>query len=275
MLIIDVHHHYSDVQRYPAYAPDFPARLIQAMDRNGWAWTLLNGLGEKWHNRGNCEVFQAVARYPDRLAAIGYVDVDRDPPARVDELKQQGARGLKIIGTLLRYDHDTYLPFYERAAAHALPILFHTGFLGGDLAAMPRDESSDRYRPMTLDRIARLFPELPLIAAHLGTLTWYQEALAVMNHPNVYGDTSGGPGDAPATFYRLPLNDRIPWDKMLFGTDSLPDDGPIPFQNLSRLLDELAIPTETKQLIFGGNAARIFQLPVETAVPRAAKQEQE
>lgn len=257
-MIVDVHHHYALESHYPGYA-DFPADLIAAMDRHGWQWTCLNGLGPRYHNRGHADVLRAVARYPERLVGMGYLDPDTDKPGLVDEFRGQGLRGLKVIGTRRRYDDDAYLPFYERAAACRLPILFHTGFLGGE-ARVPCDESSDRYRPITLDRIARLFPELPLIAAHLGTMTWFQEAVAVMCNPNVYGDTSGGPADTPAAFFRLPLNDRLNWDKMLFGSDSLPNDGHIPFSNLTKLMAELELPEATRRRVLGGNAAQLFGL---------------
>jgi predicted TIM-barrel fold metal-dependent hydrolase len=257
VVVIDVHQHYADSSHYTDYA-DYPARLVDAMDRNGWDRVCLNGLGPAFHQRGNREVAAAAARLPDRIVGVGHLDPDRDKPGCVDDLKSMGMRGLKVIATLKRYDDDAYLPFYERAAALGMPILFHTGFLGGDAAAGPRDVSSDRYRPITLDRIARLFPGLPLIAAHLGTMTWYHEALAVMSHPNVYGDTSGGPGNMAAEFYRLPLNNAIDWSKMLFGSDSLPNDGHIPFGNLRRLMGELGLDDVTQQGVLGGTAARLY-----------------
>jgi predicted TIM-barrel fold metal-dependent hydrolase len=258
-MIVDVHHHYADGAHYPDYR-DFPAQLIEAMDARGWAWTCLNGLGPAYRNKGNRDVAEAVGRFPDRILGVGYADLDRETPGAVDDLKRMGMRGLKVIGTLRRYDDDDYLPFYERAAAHGLPILFHTGFLGGNPLSRRQDVSSDRYRPMTLDRIARLFPELTLIAAHLGTMTWFHEAVAVMNHPNVYGDTSGGPSSTPPDFYRVPLNDRLNWDRMLFGTDSLPYDGHIPFGELTGLMNALKLPAETQRGVLGETAARLFGL---------------
>lgn len=258
-MIVDVHHHYVDGSYYTEYT-DFPAQLIEAMDRRGWDWTCLSGVGPRYHGCGNSEVARAVERFPDRIIGMGHLDPDRGRPGDVDELKRMGMRGLKVIGTLRRYDDDAYLPFYERAARERMPILFHTGFLGGSLAAGPRDESSDHYRPIMLDRIARLFPELPLIAAHMGTMVWFQEALAVMTHPNVYGDTSGGPGSMCADFYRMPLNDQINWDKALFGSDSLPNDAQIPFDSLNQLMAELGLSQGTRRGILGETAAKIFGL---------------
>ncbi|MHC4887281.1 MAG: amidohydrolase family protein [Planctomycetota bacterium] len=253
----DVHQHYADGTTYAGY-DDFPAELIAAMDSNGCDWTALNALGPKMHNGTDDDVLAAVERYPDRILGLGFLDPDRMAPDEVDEFKRKGMRGLKVIGTLRPYDCDDYLPHYERAAALGLPILFHTGFLGGDPSEEVQDVASDRYRPMTLDRIARLFPDLPLIAAHMGTVIWFQEAIAVMSHPNVYGDTSGGPSDMPAAFLQTYPNDRLQWEKVVFGSDSLPRDAHIPFNNLKALMGELGLEESVQAGVLGGTAARIF-----------------
>jgi predicted TIM-barrel fold metal-dependent hydrolase len=259
-MIVDVHHHYADPAHYTQYK-DFPAQLVEAMDRYGWDWVCLNGVGIRYHNKENRDVAEAVARFPNRLVGIGYLDVDRKKPGYVDELRSMGMRGLKIIGTHLRYDDDLYLPLYERAAVARLPILFHTGFLGGETQPGPRDECSDNYRPIMLDRIARLFPDLVMIAAHMGTLLWFQEGIEVTcRHPNVYGDFSGGVGSEDPDFYRMPIHRRINWNKVLFGSDSLPNDAHIPFNAVMRLMADLKVDPGTQRNVLGETAARIFGL---------------
>ena len=114
-MIVDVHQHYVDGSRYPGYE-DYLARLIEAMDGNGCDRACLSGLGPRYWGAGNEEVARAVEQHPNRIVGMGHLDVDRQPPGQVDELKRMGMRGLKIIGTLKRYDDDAYLPFYERAA---------------------------------------------------------------------------------------------------------------------------------------------------------------
>jgi len=268
-MIVDIHHHYVDPAHFTEYK-DFPAELVAAMDRYGWDYVCLNGIGQAYH-KDNKDVARAVERFPNRLVGIGYLNVDLKKPGYVDELKRMGMRGLKVISTLKRYDDDAYLRFYERAARNNLPILFHTGFLGGEREERRRDESSDRYRPIMLDRIARLFPDLPLIGAHMGTIYWYHEALAVMCHANVYGDTSGGPSEMEPQFYRMPLNNRINWNKVMFGSDSLPNDGHIPFNNVKRLMRRLKLAAATQRRVLGETAARIFGLkPRNATTPKQA-----
>jgi len=50
------------------------------------------------------------------------------------------------------------------------------------------------------------------------------------------------------------------WDKVVFGTDSLPNDGHIPYGDLIRLMAALDLPGDAQRGILGGTAARIFGL---------------
>ena len=112
-MIIDVHHHYADGAYYREYT-DFPAQLVDAMDRNGWDWVCLNGLGARYHNLGNAAVVTAMSRFPNRIIGVGHLDVDRDGPEQVDALRDMGMRGLKIIGTLKRHAGGLLPPAAER-----------------------------------------------------------------------------------------------------------------------------------------------------------------
>ena len=260
-MIIDVHNHYSDGDYYTEYT-DYPAQLIRAMDRNGWDKVCVNGLGKRWLNLSNSDTAKAIKQFPSRLIGMGFLEMDSVLPDQVERLRDMGMRGLKILGTLKRYDDDAYLPFYERAQAEAMPILFHTGILSGEAlkgAAVPKDISSDRYRPITLDRIARLFPDLNIIAAHMGTELWFNEAVLMMNtHRNVYGDTSGGPWGKPAAYYRNPYHQPLNWNKVVFGSDCLPNDGHIPFNQLKVLMNDLNLSPEIQAGVLGGHAAEMF-----------------
>ena len=90
-------------------------------------------------------------------------------PSIVDELGDMGFRGLKTIRPLENYDSKSYYPFYERAEARNMPILFHTGqlFRAPGSGSRAEDVSTARMMPWMLDPIARAFPKLTLIGAHL------------------------------------------------------------------------------------------------------------
>ena len=81
--------------------------------------------------------------------------------------------------------HSHALRIYGQAARLGLPILFHQGlyFCAGS--------KMEYARPALLDDIAREFPELKIIVAHLG-YPWVDETVVLISkHPNVYADISG------------------------------------------------------------------------------------
>ena len=49
--------------------------------------------------------------------------------------------------------------------------------------------SANYMRPMNLDRIARAFPEMPIVGAHVGSESWYEEATSMFEWlKNIYFD---------------------------------------------------------------------------------------
>jgi predicted TIM-barrel fold metal-dependent hydrolase len=127
-------------------------------------------------------------------------------------------------------------------------------------------------RPAYLDRIARHFPQLPLIGAHFGN-PWYEEAAELARmHPNVYFDLTGSTlkKKRPQFFKELlwwaedelygKMGDKTPWEKILFGTDvSIELMGDV-MNDYRILMDGLGLIEEQRQLIWGGTAAKLFGL---------------
>ena len=136
-------------------------------------------------------VAEAQRRHPD--FAIGFGTVSRGvsaTPETIRRIVDRGLGGVKIIGIGRPYDDPGLFDMYEAIAEQGLPILFHTGYL-----ALPREPVHDSFlfmRPGRLDTLARRFPSLVMIGAHLGQ-AWCEEACSVMGyHANVYFEMSGG-----------------------------------------------------------------------------------
>jgi hypothetical protein len=186
-MIIDMHLHLFG-PGHPHYRDSGLEILCEECAKAGVDRVCISSCGRQYKQPGNEAVREAFTKYPDFLIGFAYVRLGIDRPWVVDEIKAQGFGGIKVISPL-----DDYMRLYERAARHKLPILFHTGTVGSLGLDHEYDVSSDRMRPIKLDRIARTFPELPLIGAHLG-VPWIDEAASLMcGHPNVYFDMSGGP----------------------------------------------------------------------------------
>lgn len=265
-MVIDAHHH------VPARDPvGYVARLRQETQRLGIDRVVVCSAGPP-HWAGNDTIATLQADNPDLLIGLGYLQLGAVTVRDVDRVAEMGLKGLKFIWPLHDYDHDDFMPIYERAAALGLPCLFHLGIVARDPGQQFRDVSMARMRPVHLDRIARRLPVLPLIGAHFGN-PWYEEAAELARmHPNVFFDLTGSTlkKKAPAYFDELlwwarneqygRMGDNHPYEKLLFGTDvgiELIEDV---LTDYRRLLDHLEMPADFRARVMGGTAARIFGL---------------
>ena len=223
---------------------------------------------------GNADVAALIRKHPDRLVGFGKVNIDLDQlddASAVDRLKAMGFSGLKFIGPSWNYDDERFYPIYERAAKLKMPILFHTGFLASYGEQGRLRVSSDKMRAMLLDTIARAFPALKIIMAHLGNPEFETGLYLTEQFNNIYGEFSGGGGQKPreTTLRKLfrPLpganmadpgeNLALTWFKKLcFSTDNPEPPRWVPVAQ--RLLDELQIPAETRELYWWKNAASLI-----------------
>jgi len=199
----------------------------------------------------NDEVAAFVAAAPDRLVGVGSVDISRPMPA-VREIRrcveELGFKAIRVIPWLweLPPTHAWFYPVYAACCELNVPFCTQIGHTGPLM-------SSEVGRPIYLDRVALDFPELVIVAGHIG-YPWTEEAIAVATkHENVHIDTSA------YTVRRYPQalveymrgNGRR---KVLFGTN-------YPMIMPARALEGLAslgLDPETSDLFLGGNASRVF-----------------
>ena len=197
------------------------------------------------------EVARFVAEYPDRLKVVGSVDLSQ-PMQAVAEIRRYvgelGFRGIRVLPCLrvLPPKDRLFYPVYAAYCELGVPFctqIGHTGSLMGPEVG----------RPIYLDRVVLDFPELVIVAGHIG-YPWTDKAVAVAtNHRNVHIDTSAW------TVRRYPPH-LVDWlrtngaRKVLFGSDH-------PMIALARALEgieELGLPQETWALFLGGNAQRVY-----------------
>ncbi len=264
-MVIDIHHHLSRDWR------EQMPRLRDKCAELGIDRVALCTVGPP--AAGNLQLYEALQENEDFMLALGYVRLGEEGPAAVDRLHAMGFHGLKVIRPTVDYDDDVCMPVYERAALLDMPILFHLGIVAASRTADPlRDVSIDRMRPAHLDRIARKFPTLSLIGAHLGN-PWYDEAgeLARM-HPNVYFDLTGSTmKKKPPQFlaellwwadnpqYGL-MGDKHPYEKIVFGTDVSIDLMEDVMNDYQAFFDHVSMSPEHQAMIMGDTAAQIFGL---------------
>src|SRR5262249_2772021 len=122
---------------------------------------------------------------------VGVADPSRSEPdhlRRVDAVLATGrVRALKgYLGYLHSGpEHPGYVPYYELAARHGIPFVFHTG-----------DTYSPRAKlrfanPLLVDDVAVDHPQTSFVLAHFGN-PWLREAAEVVyKNVNVWADLSG------------------------------------------------------------------------------------
>ncbi len=226
-------------------------------------------------------------RVPDFYIPFAYMNIGyEDCLAGVREAAAMGFKGLKFIYAAKPYDDDEYFPIYEAAAKAGMVCLFHTGIVVGNVGedGLHGVEfqgkwriSSNYMRPMHLDRIARAFPEMPIVGAHVGAESWYEEATSMLAwQTNIYFDMSIGqfhyvrknarPGEEKrvikSRIQELYDCGQLDLNRIIFGSDGVvgnPKADPSwPLGILDFELDALGATPEEKHAVAWGTAARIL-----------------
>jgi hypothetical protein len=178
--LIDAHNHYNGD---PAYLHKLLAKLEQV---DGLAFLLVDP-------KDLDGVKDSVKQHAGRLVGFGEIQLD-NPKAldQVDRFHAAGFRGLgELSGPKKNYDDPVYAPIFARAEKYGMFVLFHTGIVNRMSPEIPSDVSSDRMRAGTLDNIARRYPKITVIGAHLGNPDYSWAAEIARWNPNLYWDLSG------------------------------------------------------------------------------------
>ncbi len=252
-------------------------KLIASMEESGIDFTCICAvdntnnemLTPELAQTQNMIIAEIARKYPDRIMALAGVDPRR--PGAPDMLRQCfeefGMKGLKY-----HPDHG-YAPAGPESAKLLEIVQTNKGILlthTGPLAPPSRCKFAD---PMLLNDLAVNFPQLKVIAAHMGQINWRPWAALATHQPNLYGDLAMWDAFAFGHYelFCRELRDLIDYagiSKVLFGTD-----GPIfsiiePAQNWIQLIKDLPTKApagikfteEEVAAILGGNAASLLGL---------------
>lgn len=249
---------YPDVERYSADAKLFLGFLDETgIERAG----LINYVSPDIIGFPP-EVNDWIAGYcsedPSRLLAFGSVHPRHVPDAgaEVDRLARLGIRGLKVHPAHQAFAPNAYrdgfgplAAMYDRAQAHGMPVMIHTG------TSIFPGARNVYTQPMLADDVAVDFPDLVIILAHGGRPLWMNEAFfLVRRHRNMYMDISGIPPGRLMEYF--PRIEEIA-DKVLWGTD-WPGPGVPGICGNMEQFRALPISAAAQRKILYDNAARLF-----------------
>ena len=261
--VIDVHMHYN---RRANYFEDLD-RTYRALHARACVNSGLPDL----------PAIQAAAKKYSTVIPFGRIRLD-DPRA-LDDLKafhDAGVKGIKIHSPEKNYDDWSYFPIYERAQQYGFVLLMHTGISSRNDQTKATKASFARMRPSFLSSVARAFPKLQIVGAHLGN-PWYDEAAeAARWDTNLHFDLTG------STLFKLQSNplrfkeifwwsagsagrhslqtDVHAFEKIVFGTDEDPLNLADNIGRYKKMLDACGVPAASQAKIMGGTVARILGL---------------
>jgi predicted TIM-barrel fold metal-dependent hydrolase len=189
----------------------------------------------------------SVKAHPDRFIGFGSLHPDMENAAdAVAHMQDEGLRGVKLHPDmqLFAMDEPRALKMFESFAGK-LPLLVHAG--------------DKRYQFSNPHRIARAmdcFPEMKVIAAHMGGYSEWDEAEKMLaGRKNLYVDTS-------STMFELD-DARMLRAIHAFGADKVMFASDYPMWNPGeelKHLRNLGLSEEELQKIVSGTAKRLFRL---------------
>lgn len=263
--LIDAHLHYNG-------DPAFLKRLLAKLDEvDGLAFLLVDP-------KDLDGVKDSVKQHSNRLVGFGEIRLD-DPRVldQIDRFHAVGFRGLgELSGPKKNYDDPVYAHIFARAQKHGMLVLFHTGIVNRTTPDIPADISVDRMRATTLDNIARLYPKITLIGAHLGNPDYSWAAEIARWNPNIYWDLSGSTlikKQEDYTFFKSifwwsgitsphsPQGGPSAFEKVVFGSDVFGgelEEFDREVDRYHKMLDACGVPPEAQANIFAGTLWRIL-----------------
>ena len=204
------------------------------------------------------------------MRAIGIANPRRHDPEHLRRVEaviatRQVVALKAYLGYLHFYPNDPgYRPYYELAARHRLPFIFHTGDAYSPYAKL-------KYaHPLGVDEVAVDHPDVRFVLAHVGNPWMIDAAEVVYKNVNVWADLSGlivGDEESLTDPQSRPAIDdvlnrvRSAFDyaerpnRFLYGSD-----WPLAPMPLYRDYIQMAIPEEAHELVFVENARRLFGL---------------
>lgn len=122
----------------------------------------------------------------NKFIGLGTMHIDYESPREeLKRLKVNGIHGIKLHPDFQKFsfDDERLYPIYELLTELNMFVLTHAG-----------DYRYEFSNPHRIEKVAKDFPRLNIIAAHFGGWGEWDKAFECLNLPNVYFDTSSTMG---------------------------------------------------------------------------------
>lgn len=185
---------------------------------------------------------------PDIFTGLGTMHPDSDDlEGDIIHLKSLGLKAVKLHADIQRFNLDDpkCLGIYELCIKYGLPVLLHAG-----------DSRFDMSNPNRLKPILQKYPQLTVIAAHLGGWSVWEDAVReLVGFENLYVDTCSSFAFLTAERAKKIIR-AFGADKVLWGTDYPMWD----FAKEVEMFEALGLDGEEKAKIYHKNAQKLFNV---------------
>jgi len=252
-------------------------RLIAGMEEKGIDLTVIcmvdNASFPRFRGdsmqKGNKIAADIAAKYPDKVMALAGIDPRRSEATEMMRqcMEEYGMKGLK-------YHCDNGFHPCSPESYKLLEVLVeNNGILLTHTGPLPPPSRPKFAEPSLLGDLAIDFPDLKVIAAHMGYVDWRPWASLALNQPNLYGDLAMWVAFAVGNYDLFcrelrGILDYVGASKVLFGTDDPIYNTLVPTKDWIQMLKDLpqnapegiSFTEEEIDAILGGNAAKLLGL---------------
>jgi len=231
-----------------AYLNGTVADLLSSMDRSGVESSVVCSIATR------PEQFQPILDWSREIRSDRIIPFPslhpKDPQLLVhlQQLHDEGFKGVKMHPYYQDYfldDHNLF-PLYTRMSELDMILVIHAGY---DIA-YPRIRRAD---PQRILDVCRQFPQLKLIATHLGGWDEWKDVRSLLTGEPIYMEISF----ALDFLDQIRLRDILlnhPPEYLLFGTDSPWSDQ----ATTLKMLSKLGLPDSVFEAIISDNARRLL-----------------
>jgi predicted TIM-barrel fold metal-dependent hydrolase len=204
----------------------------------------------------NAYVYEATKQYPHRILGFGWADPHLGVERSKDDVKRcvydYGFHGVKLNGAQNSYyidDPKLSLPLVEEIAKTGKLLAFHVG-----------TDAYETTHPFRVAKVARTFPELMILMAHMGGVAHHDLSNAGIEMakecPNLFLI-----GSAVRSRAILKAIKTLGADRVCFGSDTPFELMHVEVAKYHALFDGEVTP-EDEQQVMGGNIARLMDLTI-------------
>jgi predicted TIM-barrel fold metal-dependent hydrolase len=201
---------------------------------------------------GNALVYQAAQKYPDRILGFGWADPHFGLADAKDQIKrcveQYGFYGVKLNGAQNRFTIDSEelaTPLIEEIVKMGVILAFHIG-----------SDAYEATHPYRLAKIARRYPDTPILAVHMGGVAFHDLSDAAIEAaqecPNITLI-----GSAVRAVNVLKAIQTLGPERVCFGSDT-----PFALMHVELAMYQALMRDEVSEagraLVLGGNIAKLF-----------------